>query len=89
MQHDPDVCSGHSVTWVYLAVKAHNLICEITKNDEEFEWRAYAVINLVNQFQKTFEEVIGKPLNHAQEFFESEREEWLKSLGVPSIQKKE
>ncbi|MAX59641.1 MAG: hypothetical protein CL755_12515 [Chloroflexi bacterium] len=59
------------------------------KNDEEFEWRAYAVINLVNQFQKTFEEVIGKPLNHAQEFFESEREEWLKSLGVPSIQKKE
>ena len=52
------------------------------KHDVDFEWRAYPVISLVAQFERAFELEKGDPLSHVEEFFMSEREEWLKSLRV-------
>jgi len=56
------------------------------KHDADFEWRAYPVINLVHQFERAFEEVVGNSLNHVAEFFKNEREEWLKSLRARNTQ---
>ena len=57
------------------------------KRDEQFEWRGYPVEYLVAQFQQSFEKVTGSPLSHTKEFFQDEREEWLKSLRVPATRR--
>jgi len=71
----PDSRLRHSYIPVWVHPKKH---------EEKFEWRAYPVLCLTREFSKSFESEMGNLLSHAKEFFESEREEWLKSLRAPS-----